>query len=692
MPEPPAFTDGWQLGKPDLVLEMPVGFELPASGPDVYRNFVLPTRLAEDRWVRAIEIRPGARRAVHHALFAYASGGSMSKRDGADGRPGFAGNMAVGVLPGPGGSGGLGGWAVGGRAMVFPDGMEARLPGGADFLLQVHFHPTGKTETERSAVGLYFSDGPPTKAAVSIELPALFGFGAGIDIPAGEANYVIRDAFTLPADVRVYSAYAHAHYLGREMRVDAVLPDGSRKPLLWIHNWDFNWQEFYAYKNPVTLPKGTRLEATLTVRQLLWESAQPAQPSRARAVGPRVPGRDGHDWSIAGDPRPSRRGSASAGARRTDEGCHSGGCGGRHGTPVPGPAGGNRREMSGRMRVALQIVLDSVLVAAVVWIVLYAFSDQPPPLGLFATVLIYALVIAAPAHVILGRVFPLAWGGAAVQWTLFVVMLAAIAAAGSVVGTLIVRGANLETGLAFGTHVMVSMRLAVFLALLIGVVQATLQRLRDRLHDTEMKLHAQALENERALKLASEARLAALEARVHPHFLFNALNTVSSLIPEAPEQAERLVERMAAVLRFSLDAHNGRLVPVEQEMRIVRDYLEIERARFGDRLRYTLDVDSGLDALLVPPFAIQTLVENSVKFAVAPDRKGGEVRVRARCEGSHVRLEVADTGPGFSMDDVPAGHGLDNLRGRLALTFGALEPLRLDRRDGWTTVSFQVPE
>ena len=304
MPEPPAFTDGWQLGKPDLVLEMPVGFELPASGPDVYRNFVLPTRLAEDRWVRAIEIRPGARRAVHHALFAYASGGSMSKRDGADGRPGFAGNMAVGVLPGPGGSGGLGGWAVGGRAMVFPDGMEARLPGGADFLLQVHFHPTGKTETERSVVGLYFSDGPPTKAAVSIELPALFGFGAGIDIPAGEANYVIRDAFTLPADVRVYSAYAHAHYLGREMRVDAVLPDGSRKPLLWIHNWDFNWQEFYAYKNPVTLPKGTRLEATLRLRQLLWESAQPAQSSRARAVGPRVPGRDGHDWSIAGDPRP----------------------------------------------------------------------------------------------------------------------------------------------------------------------------------------------------------------------------------------------------------------------------------------------------------------------------------------------------------------------------------------------------
>jgi sensor histidine kinase YesM len=342
------------------------------------------------------------------------------------------------------------------------------------------------------------------------------------------------------------------------------------------------------------------------------------------------------------------------------------------------------------MKVILQIVLDGILVVSVIWIVLYVFSDQPPPMRLFATVLVYALSIAAPAHVILGRVFPLSWGGPAVQWTLFVVSLAAIAAAGSVIATLIVLGVNLErTG--FGQQLWVSMRLSVFLTLLIGVVQAMLQRLRDRLHATEMKLHAQAIEHERALKLASEARLAALEARVHPHFLFNALNTISSLIPEAPARAERLVERMAAVLRFSLDGHNGTLVPLEQEMTIVRDYLEIERARFGDRLRYALDVDRALHPLLVPPFAVQTLVENSVKFAVAPDRRGGEVRVHARREGGHVRLEVADTGPGFSMEDIAAGHGLDNLRGRLALTFGVSEPLRLDRHDGWTTVSFQVP-
>lgn len=342
------------------------------------------------------------------------------------------------------------------------------------------------------------------------------------------------------------------------------------------------------------------------------------------------------------------------------------------------------------MKVALHVVLDGILVVSLIWIVLYVFSDQPPPVRLFATILIYALSIAAPAHVILARVFPLAWGGPAIQWTLFVVLLAAIAAAGSLVATLIVIGIDLESA-GFGQQLWASLRLAVFLTLLIGVVQAMLQRLRDRLHATEMKLHAQALEHERALKLASEARLAALEASVHPHFLFNALNTVSSLIPEAPERAERLVERIAAVLRSSLDGQNGKLVSVDHEMTIVRDYLEIERARFGDRLRYALDVDSDLHSLLVPPFAVQTLVENSVKFAVAPDRGGGEVRVHAVREGNFVRFEVADTGPGFSMADIPAGHGLDNLSGRLTLTFGAPEPLRVDRRHGWTIVTFQVP-
>jgi hypothetical protein len=164
------------------------------------------------------------------------------------------------------------------------------------------------------------------------------------------------------------------------------------------------------------------------------------------------------------------------------------------------------------MRCLVQIVIDSVLVASLIWIVLYVFSDQPPPGVLFGTVLMYALVIAAPAHLILGRVFPLGWGGPVVQWTIFVLLLGMIAMAGSLVGTVLVLALRLETGMGFGALLSVSMRLAVVLALLFGVVQAMLQRLRDRLHETEARLHAQALAHERALKLASEARLAALEA------------------------------------------------------------------------------------------------------------------------------------------------------------------------------------
>jgi hypothetical protein len=263
LPALPRFPDEWRLGEPDLILQMPAAFELPASGPDVYRNFVLPTGLTEDKWVRAVELRPSARAAAHHALFAYVERGSFAAQDGADGQPGFGGSMAVGFVPGQGSSGSLGGWAVGGQPTLFPEGAAIALPANSDFLLQMHFHPTGRPERERSLIGLYFSDEPPSKAMASLELPALFGFGAGIDIPAGESAYIVKDAFTLPADVTVHSAWGHAHYLGRELKIEATLPDGSTTPLLWIPDWDFNWQEIYRFKEPVPLPEGTRVEATI---------------------------------------------------------------------------------------------------------------------------------------------------------------------------------------------------------------------------------------------------------------------------------------------------------------------------------------------------------------------------------------------------------------------------------------------
>lgn len=280
MPKRPAFIDGWQLGTPDLVLEMPAGFDIPAGGPDVFRNFAIPTKLTEDKWVRAVEYRPSARKVVHHALFAYVPGGSTAQQEGADGRPGFGGMGSVGVVARGGNTGGLGGWAVGGSAFKAPDGFAMPLPKGSDFLLQAHFHPTGKAEIEKSVVGLYFTQKPPEREMASVELPALFGFGAGINIPAGESNFVVRDTFTLPADVKIYSTFGHAHYIGKEMKVTATLPDGTSKGLIWIPDWDFNWQDFYLYNDPVTLPKGTRVEATLRYDNSAGNRRNPSSPPR----------------------------------------------------------------------------------------------------------------------------------------------------------------------------------------------------------------------------------------------------------------------------------------------------------------------------------------------------------------------------------------------------------------------------
>lgn len=280
MPELPQFPDGWHLGKPDLILEMPVGFDLPASGPDIYRNFVIPTHLADDKWVRAVEFRPSARKVVHHALFAYVDGGALKRVDGADGRPGFGGMGSIGVAPGRGNSGSLGGWAVGATPVFLADGLALPLPKGSDFVLQMHFHLTGKPETEKSVIGIYFADKTPEHKLFALQMPALFGFGAGIDIPAGDKNYEVEESFVLPVDVLAYSAGAHAHYVGKEMKEIAALPDGSTQPLLWIPDWDFAWQDRYNYKTPVRLPKGTRIDVDIRYDNSTGNPRNPSNPPK----------------------------------------------------------------------------------------------------------------------------------------------------------------------------------------------------------------------------------------------------------------------------------------------------------------------------------------------------------------------------------------------------------------------------
>ena len=256
MPPLPEFTEGWQLGEPDLVVEMKAGFEVPADGPDIYRTFVIPLELEEDKWIKAIELRPEARPVVHHVLYFLNDDGAARAKDGADGKPGFRG-MRVQV------SGRLGGYVPGVTVTRLPGDLAYALPQGSDLMLQTHFHPTGKVETERFTVGLYFADQAPKKELVTIQVPPFFGRGEGIDIPAGEKNYQVEDSFTIPVEVDAHIVGGHAHYLCEEMRMTAALPDGSSIPLLYIDDWDLNWQDQYTYQEPVRLPAGTVVKTEL---------------------------------------------------------------------------------------------------------------------------------------------------------------------------------------------------------------------------------------------------------------------------------------------------------------------------------------------------------------------------------------------------------------------------------------------
>ena len=284
-PSAPQFTEGWHLGMPDLILEMPSPFDVPASGADVFRNFTIPIRLSEDKWVRAIEFRPSARKAAHHALFQYVAAGATSRFEGVDGKPGYCGSMSFFGANASRNSGDLGGWAVGATPVFLPEGLAMSLPKNSDFVLQMHFHPTGKVETEKATIGIYFANKEPERQMFAVGLPTVFGVGAGIDIAPGDGNFTIKDSFTLPVDVKAYTAVAHAHYLAKEMKATATLPDGTTKPLIWIQDWDFNWQEPYLYKDPVVLPKGTRIEGMIRYDNSTDNPRNPSNPPKRAQFG-----------------------------------------------------------------------------------------------------------------------------------------------------------------------------------------------------------------------------------------------------------------------------------------------------------------------------------------------------------------------------------------------------------------------
>jgi sensor histidine kinase YesM len=297
---------------------------------------------------------------------------------------------------------------------------------------------------------------------------------------------------------------------------------------------------------------------------------------------------------------------------------------------------------------------------------------------------VYSALIGLPAWGVMDLLFHrLAARSALLRGGLAALALVALSCAGCAVAGLLFVAIGWMPPAQYWDSYLFSVRVALLIGAIITVSATFWEGLRQRLDESQL---AEARANE----LAAEARLNALEARVHPHFLFNTLNSVLSLIPADPARAEELLEKLASLLRFSLDAGRAGLIPLADELRIVRDYLDIESARLAGRLRIAIEVERDLDGWMVPPFSLQTLVENSVRHAIAPRRTGGELSIRARRSGERLELSVWDDGAGFSRADLRPGHGLDNLESRLGVLFGE-RGLAIERQGGGTAVTVTVP-
>jgi hypothetical protein len=271
LPPVPKFPTGWQLGTPDLILKMPKEFTVAAGGRDVFRCFVIPTGIDENRTVAAVEFRPGNRKVVHHALFFLDSTGAARKKVGDDPTSSYASFGGIGLLP----TGSLGGWAPGAMPRRLPDGTGLLLRKGSDLVLQVHYHPSGKEEKDQSTVGVYFTKTKDAKLVTGIPM-----VNRRLYIPAGEERHKVTASFTLPVPVQAIGISPHMHLVGREMKVIALLPDGSTKPLIWIKDWDFNWQGQYRFAKPIDLPKGTKLELEAYYDNSTKNSNNPNKPPK----------------------------------------------------------------------------------------------------------------------------------------------------------------------------------------------------------------------------------------------------------------------------------------------------------------------------------------------------------------------------------------------------------------------------
>jgi len=258
LPPAPKFAEGWEIGTPDLVLTMSKPYEVPASGTVEYQFFTIPTNFTEDKWVQAIEVKPGARKVVHHILvFARAPQNGATPRTPAfvQAIPKSTRSQSGGGGEGPGTL--IATTAPGTNAMVYAPGDAMKIPAGANLVLQVHYTTNGKAETDRSSVGLIFAKEPPQREVHNSAI-----LNGMLKIPAGAPDQAIDTAIEFNQDVHITALFPHTHLRGKSWEYRLLYPDGRSQVVLSVPKYDFNWQTYYIYAQPLAVPRGSRLEAT----------------------------------------------------------------------------------------------------------------------------------------------------------------------------------------------------------------------------------------------------------------------------------------------------------------------------------------------------------------------------------------------------------------------------------------------
>ncbi len=270
VPSAPNFPEGWALGQPDWIVEMPVEYEIEPEGEDEYRHFIIPTNFEQDMYVRAVDVQPGNRKTVHHVIAYLDVSGEARKLDAQDEKPGY---VTEGTSPGFDDAGTVGGWAPGVTPAVLPEGVGYLLPKGADIVMQVHYYRTGHLERDRSRLGLYFSKTPRTT-----KLHITSAINSEFEIPAGANWHEVLASRKFKTDVYLLAAMPHMHLLGRDMHLVATTPKGKSIDLIWIQDWDFNWQDIYHYREPLFLPAGTQVNLVAHFDNSAENPANPHSP------------------------------------------------------------------------------------------------------------------------------------------------------------------------------------------------------------------------------------------------------------------------------------------------------------------------------------------------------------------------------------------------------------------------------